>query len=56
MPASTPYPLRLSPDLRREIIRTSAAVNLTFPEVMRQAILFGLPVLEKRLGKKTPRP
>lgn len=52
MPATAPYPIRLSPDLRKEITRVAAVTSMTFPDAARQAMLFGLPVLEKKLGKR----
>lgn len=52
MPATTPYPIRLSESLRRDITRAAQATSLTFPEAARQAILFGLPIVEKKLKKK----
>lgn len=57
MPPTVPYPLRLTESLRKEIERTSGAVNLSFPDTMRQALKYGLPVVEKRLylGKKVPK-
>lgn len=56
MPATVPYPLRLTEAIRKEITRTSEAVNLSFPDTMRQAMIFGLPIVEKKLSVKTPSP
>lgn len=55
MPTTPPYSVRLADDLRKDIVRISEAVNLSIPDTMRQAMIFGLPIVEKRLFfKKRP--
>lgn len=49
---STPYPIRLSDEQKERIKTAAAAVALPFPETIRKAIDFGLPVLVDRLTKK----
>jgi predicted DNA binding CopG/RHH family protein len=53
MPApTTPYPVRLSDELRKEIKQVAASVGLPFPEVMRQALKLGLPLLKEKLTRQ----
>jgi hypothetical protein len=47
MAKTIPYQLRLDPVRLKNIAKTSKLIRLRFPDTMRQAIDFGLPVLEK---------
>lgn len=51
MASTTPYPLRLSDEQREEIKKTALLVSLPFPETMRLAIKFGLPIVEEKMKK-----
>lgn len=50
--ASTPHSLRLSDEQKEKIRVAAAVVGLPFPDTIRKAIDFGLPVLVERLTKK----
>lgn len=52
MAKTKPYPVRLGEVREANIKKTAKKVNLSFPDTMRQAVDFGLPVLEQRLGKQ----
>lgn len=54
MADNRPYPVRFKGPLRASVEATVAKTGLSFPETIRQAITFGLPVVEARL-KKTGR-
>lgn len=47
-----PRSIRFSEALLGEIKKTSEAVSMAEPEVMRQSIWLGLPILKKKFGKK----
>ena len=51
--ASTPYPVRLGEEREKKVKEAAAAVALPFPETIRKAIDFGLPILVDRLTKKS---
>ncbi len=51
MSATTPYPLRISEELRKNVKEAARVTSLPFPEVMRQSMELGLPVLKKKLAK-----
>lgn len=50
-PANPPYPIRFKGPMRASIEASSAKTGLSFPETIRQAITFGLPIVEARLKK-----
>lgn len=50
--ATTPYPIRLTPELDREIQEVATATAMNKPDTMRQAIKIGLPILKQKLGVK----
>jgi len=55
MPKTRPYQLRFSDEGQRKRIRDAAKdVKLSFPDTLRQAIDYGLPVLRKKLSKSCP--
>lgn len=49
-PATIPYSVRLSSEMREEIKKTVSVSDLKFPEVIRQALKFGLPVVREKFG------
>jgi hypothetical protein len=54
VPATTPYPLRLSGELQRQIREAARSTHLEQSEVMRQSIRLGLPRLLKELSETSP--
>lgn len=54
-PKTKPYPVRLTPEVKAEIQQTAEVAGLTFPEAMRQALKFGLPLVRRRFRcEQTP--
>jgi hypothetical protein len=50
--ANKPYPVRISAITRADIATTALDVRLSQPETVRQAIVYGLPVVRKKFAKK----
>lgn len=48
-----PYPCRLGDNRLKRVGKTAKATELSFAEVIRQAVDAGLPIVQKRFSKKT---
>lgn len=54
-PPTEPFAVRLTKIQKKNIMETSREVGLSFPDTLRKAIDFGLPVLKMKLSsEQTP--
>jgi hypothetical protein len=50
--SSTPESIRIGAYRRAKIVAVATKIELTYPETIRQAIDYGLPIVKKKFAKK----